>query len=683
MQSFFAELQRRHVYKVGAMYAVAGWLLVQVVTQVLPVFDVSPLAQRIIVLVIVAGFPVALVLSWLFDITPQGIVRTSARASSATTDTAAASPAGRERLLNYVLGVLLLLAGAYMVAERIWLRPAANASSAAAASSKSMADKSIAVLPFENLSDDKANAYFAEGIQDEILTKLARIGALRVISRGSTLQFAARPGNLAEVARQLGVAHVLEGSVQKIGDAVHINVQLIRAATDDHLWAETYDRKLDNVFGVEAEVAQAIAQALQAHITGGEAQTVAAKPTDNAAAYNAYLRGLGAERQAMNGATSQSLEQSIAAYSEAVQLDPAFALAWARLSIIKSYGYFNLFNRTPKLLDEAREAADTASRLNPEMGEVYLAQGYYRYWGLLDFNGGLALFDQALQRLPNNADVLAAIAYIERRQGKWQESTDHLEQATRIDPLNVGMLMGLASNYDSLRQFPQALAVYDRALVAAPDNPNVIAAKAGVLQDAGDFDGASALLAKLPVTNDNPGVFQAKLQHLIRGRQYDQAIAMIKGYKSKAADPMQDPVQMSNNFFLGFLMIWTGKPQEAQAPCKLALESLNAMRTTEADDAKLDSPYAATYVCLGDKAKALHAATRAVELNANDALERANSESLLAIIQAWTGDLDAAFAALPRLLQEPGGLNRSELQVSPFWDPLRKDPRFAAFAASK
>ncbi|MFI4979953.1 MAG: tetratricopeptide repeat protein, partial [Nevskiales bacterium] len=373
----------------------------------------------------------------------------------------------------------------------------------------------------------------------------------------------------------------------------------------------------------------------------------------------------------------------IAAYSEAVQLDPAFALAWARLSIIKSYGYFNLFNRTPKLLGEAREAADTASRLNPEMGETYLAQGYYRYWGLRDFDGGLALFNQALQRLPNNADVLAAIAYIERRQGKWQESTDHLEQATRIDPLNIGMLMGLASNYDTLRQFPQALAVYDRALVAAPDNANVIAAKAGVLQDAGDLDGASALLARLPETNDNPGVFQAKLQHLIRARQYDQAIAMIKGYTSKAADPRQDPVQMSNDFYLGFLMIWTGKPQEAQAPCKQALASLDAMRVTDADDVTLGSPYAAVYICLGDKAKALHAATRAVELSANDALTRANADSILAITQAWTGDLDAAFAALPRLLQEAGGVDRSELQVSPFWDPLRKDPRFAAFTAAR
>ncbi len=677
MQSFFAELQRRHVYKVGAMYAVAGWLLVQVVTQVLPVFDVSPLAQRIIVLLIVAGFPVALVLSWLFDITPQGIVRTGEQPATAQSS-APTAPPGRERLLNYVLGGLLLLAGAYMVAERMWLRPGA-AGPATAAADKSIADKSIAVLPFENLSDDKANAYFAEGIQDEILTKLARIGALRVISRSSTQQFTARPGNLAEIARQLGVAHVLEGSVQKIGDAVHINVQLIRAATDDHLWAETYDRKLDNVFGVEAEVAQAIAQALQAHLSGGEAQTVAAKPTENAAAYDAYLRGLGYERQALNGASGEGLKQSINAYGDAVRLDPAFALAWVHLSMMKSYAYFNLFGHTSAQLEEAHQAADTALKLRPDLGEAYLAQGYYRYWGLRDFDGGLALFNQALQRLPNNADVLAAMAYIERRQSKWQESTDHLEQATRIDPLNVSMLMGLASNYDSLRQFPQALAVYDRALAAAPDNVNVIAAKAGVLQDMGDLDAASALLLPLPDSNDNPGVFQAKLQHLIRRRRYDQAIALINGYKSKS-DAAHDPVLMSNDFYLGFLLIWSGKPQQALAPCKRSLDALNAMRVSDADDATLGSPYAAAYVCLGDKAKALYYARRSVEATANDGLNRAGADVILAITQAWVGDYDAAFAALPRLLQEPNGLNLPDLQQSPFWDPLRKDPRFAAYA---
>ena len=680
MQSFFAELQRRHVYKVGAMYAVAGWLLVQVVTQVLPVFDVSALAQRIIVLVIVAGFPVALVLSWIFDITPQGIVRTGEQTPAQRQ--AAAAPRGRERLLNYVLGGLLLLAGAYMVAERVWLRPGSQGVAAAgadAAIGKSV-DKSIAVLPFENLSDDKANAYFAEGIQDEILTKLAKIGALRVIARSSTQQYAAQPANLPEIARQLGVANILEGSVQKIGDAVHINVQLIRAGGGDHLWAETYDRKLDNVFGVESEVAQAIAQALQAQLSGGEAQSMVARPTDNAAAYDAYLRGLGDEGRAFNGLSRGPVRGAESNYAEAVRLDPTFALAWAHLSIIKSYIYFNLLDRSPELLEQAHHAADTALKLRPELGEAYLAQGYYRYWGLRDFDGGLQFFHQALQRLPNNADVLAAIGYIERRQGKWQESTDHLEQATRLDPLNISMLSGLASNYGSLRQFPQALAVYDRALAAAPQDTELVADKAGVYQRAGDLDAADKLLATVSFNQDNPQVFEAKLQQLWLRRRYQEGIELLSTQADKETDASIDPLAAPNDFRLGFFQIWAGRPQAAHAPCARALETLNRMRKSDADDVQLADLYAATYVCLGDNAAALRYAKMAVELNANDALGRGNMDITLSLIQVWVGDHDAAIAGLPRLLQEPAGLTIADLRLNPFWDPLRQDPRFAALA---
>ena len=672
MSSFFAELQRRHVYKVGAMYAVAGWLLVQVVTQVLPVFDVSPLAQRIIVLVIVAGFPLALVLAWIFDITPQGIVRTSSEPAAQAAAVAAAHP-GRERLLNYLLGALLLLAGAYLVAERLWLPPAG-----ATAAKAPIDDKSVAVLPFENLSDDKANAYFAEGIQDEILTKLAKIGALRVIARSSTQQYAAQPANVAEIARQLGVAHILEGSVQKAGDAVHINVQLIRAASGDHLWAETYDRKLDNVFGVESEVAQAIAQALQAQLSGGEQQLVEARPTDNAAAYDAYLRGLGEEGRAITGQVGEPVQAAERSYAEAVRLDPAFALAWAHLSIIRSYMYFNLVSRTPELLEQARQAADTAQKLRPEMGEGFLAQGYYRYWGLLDFSGGLAYFQQALQRLPNNSDVLAAIGYIERRQGKWQESTQHLEQATRLDPLNIGKLSGLATNYFSLRQFPQALAVYDRALAAVPQDPELIADKIFVYQRMGDLDAADKLLEPLSSSLDIQKVFQAKMMQLWLRRRYQDGIELLSSQSDKVADGPISGDTVQYDFRLGFFHIWAGHPEAAHAPCARALDSLNRMRKSDADDVQLADLYSATYICLGDYPAALRYAKMAVELNANDSVNRVNEEITLILSQAWSGDHDSAIAALPRLLQEPGGLTVADLRLVPFWDVLRKDPRFQA-----
>ena len=326
MRSFLRELQRRNVYKVGAMYAVGGWLVVQVATQVLPLFDVSALALRLIVLAIVAGFPIALVVAWVYEVTPQGIVRTAEVAP----EQSIARHTGQK--LNYVIIGVLVLAVAFLLVQR-YVLPRKGADAGA-----SIPDKSVAVLPFENLSDEKSSAYFASGIQDEILTRLAKIGALKVISRTSTQHYASSPANLPEIARQLGVANILEGSVQKAGDAVHINVQLIRAATDDHLWAEVYNRKLDDIFGVEAEVAGAIADTLNAKLSGAEKAAVEKRPTENPAAYDAYLRALALSTAGYDFATTRKVS---AAFAEAVRLDPDFALAWAQLAMNNGYLYFN------------------------------------------------------------------------------------------------------------------------------------------------------------------------------------------------------------------------------------------------------------------------------------------------------------------------------------------------------
>jgi TolB-like protein len=322
------------------MYAVAGWLLVQVATQVLPIFDVSALALRVIVLVIVAGFPIALVLSWIYEVTPQGIVRTEqvAPQESITHRTG--------RRLDFVIIAVLGLAVIYMIAQRYWL-PQKNVAV--------ITDKSVAVLPFENLSDDKANQYFAEGIQDEILTRLAKIGALKVISRTSTQHYASSPNNLPEIAKQLGVANILEGSVQRAGDAVHINVQLIRAATDDHLWAEVYNRKLDDIFAVEGEVAAAIADALNTKLSGAEQEAVAKRPTENLVAYDAYLHGRALWAAGYDYANSRKVA---AAYAEAVRVDPKFALAWAQLSMVSGYLFFNNVDPAQFTAESVKHAAE-------------------------------------------------------------------------------------------------------------------------------------------------------------------------------------------------------------------------------------------------------------------------------------------------------------------------------------
>src|SRR5450755_2343165 len=314
-RNFFAELQRRHVYKVGAAYAVAGWLLVQVVTQVFPIFEVSTLVQRIIVLAIVAGFPLALILSWLFDITSQGIVRTGMLPASGEAPAMRRERLGIDRKLNYVLGALLLVAIAYFAAERVGL---INGSRKTSLAVTTIPEKSIAVLPFENLSSDKENAYFADGIQDEILTKLASIADLKVISRTSTAKYKSKPEDLKTVSQQLGVATVLEGTVQRAADKVRINVQLIDARADTHLWAKSYDRDAKDVFAVESEVSQEIADALQAKLSSGEADALTTAPTRDAEAYDLFLKGEYEEREAESSLKAEPFDRAAAFYNKAL-----------------------------------------------------------------------------------------------------------------------------------------------------------------------------------------------------------------------------------------------------------------------------------------------------------------------------------------------------------------------------
>ena len=421
--SFFSELKRRNVYKVAVAYAVVAWLLIQVATQVFPFFEIPNWAVRLVVLLLILGFPVALILSWAFEITPEGIKRESEIApnESITRHT------GRK-----IVGITVVLAviAAGMLAFQL-LRsglPGKPSSTTARTSNTDTAvpEKSIAVLPFDNLSDDKSNAYFAEGIQDEILTRLSKIAALKVISRSSTQKYKSTPDNLREVGRQLGVANLLEGSVQKIANAVHVNVQLIRAATDEHLWAESYNRKLDDVFGVEGEVASAIADQLNAKLSGTEQKAVTDKPTQNTAAYDAYLRGLAIEHTQYS---YESYQQAARDYVEAVQLDPNFAFAWARLAVLHSFLYFNAVDPNTNTAGAVKEAADRAMALAPEAGESWIAQGAYRYRVLRDFAGAVTAYKQAQIRLPNNSYLLQNLAFVQRRLGLWHEAEATFKKA--------------------------------------------------------------------------------------------------------------------------------------------------------------------------------------------------------------------------------------------------------------
>src|SRR6266403_104643 len=337
-----------------------------------------------------------------------------------------------------------------------------------------ISEKSIAVLPFENLSDDKSNAYFTDGIQDEILTKLSKIAALKVISRTSTQKYKSTPENLREVGQQLGVANFLEGSVQKVANAVHVNVQLIRAATAEHLWAESYNRTLDDVFGVEGEVASTIADQLNAKLTGAEQKAVAEKPTQNTAAYDAYLRAVAID----NAQTLETTKRAADLYAEAVRLDPQFALAWARLAVTRSQLYFNGVDMETNSAAAVKEAADRAISLQPELGEAWLAQGVYRYRVLRDFQGALQSYQEALRRLPNSAFVLEQMAHLERRLGQFDVAQKHYQAAAQLDPRNIGVLLTLADSFQTVRRFDEERAVLDHVLEISPGNGAALGTKA-------------------------------------------------------------------------------------------------------------------------------------------------------------------------------------------------------------
>jgi TolB-like protein len=395
--------------------------LLQAASILFPTFEAPPWVMKVFVAVIVLGFPVALVFSWAFELTPEGLKRTE------DVDVTKSVTKSTGRKLDFVIIAILLLIIGIFAYQRF-----AGQKVGSVAESRVL-EKSIAVLPFENRSEDKANAYFADGIQDEILTRLAKIADLKVISRTSTQHYKSAPENLPEIAKELGVAHILEGSVQKSGDAVRVNVQLIRAANDSHLWADTFDRKLTDIFSVESEVAKAIADQLRAKLTGQEEQVIAAKPTGNTEAYDAYLRGLAYSLKAGNLPANVLAAQKY--LREAVRLDPKFAPGWALLSYVDARGYLTAtLQPTVALREEARQAAETALTLQPNLGEAVLAKGYYHYACLKDFDTAVHYFEQARQLLPNNSRIPESLASVARRRGQWDQSESYFNEAERLDP---------------------------------------------------------------------------------------------------------------------------------------------------------------------------------------------------------------------------------------------------------
>ena len=667
-KNFFAELKRRNVYKVAIAYGVVAWLLIQVATQVFPFFEIPNWVVRLVVLVIIIGFPIALIVAWAFELTPQGLKRTE------VADAMPTRPSVRRAWIYVVIIGGALALGLFFLGRYTGLRRSEGTASA---------EKSIAVLPFDNLSRDPDNAYFAEGIQDEILTRLAKIADLKVISRTSTQQYQSKPGNLSEIAKQLGVAHIVEGSVQKSGDAVRVNVQLIEAANDSHLWADTFDRKLTDIFSVESEVAKAIADQLRAKLTGREEQVIVARPTDNPDAHDAYLRGL-----AYNLKTANSPGNSLGAQKylrEAVRLDPKFALSWALLSYVEARGYLTqTLQPTVALREEARQAAETALTLQPNLGEAVLAKGQYHYACLKDYDTAVRYFEQARQFLPNSSRIPESLAYVARRRGQWDRSESYFNEAERLDPRNVLLLTQRAQSYNALRRFPEALRKLDQILDITPDDQGTVILKAAIAQAEGDLPRASALLTPLHPNADDTADLETQVYQTILERQPAQIIPRLKEVLAKP-NPELGYINGELRFWLGWAQEVDGDHAAAQQTWRQARSELEPFLKEQPENYLLIVDLALTNMGLGDKA-ALALVEGAIAANPieKDVLTGPRLVDIFARVVARMGEPDRAIAALQKLLSIPYEgplasnvpLTPALVRLDPMFDPLRNDPRF-------
>jgi TolB-like protein len=673
---FLIELKRRNVYRAAVAYGVVAWFLTQLTTQVFPFFEIPNSAVRFVVIALGVGFPIAMLLAWVYEFTPEGVVRTEdvrpAHARSAQRVTG--------RILDFIIiGALLLVIAMLVVGRLPFYRQ----------TGESISQKSIAVLPFENLSEDKANAYFADGIQEEILTRLAKIADLKVISRTSTQRYQSKPGNLAEIAKQLGVANILEGSVQKAADQVRVNVQLINAQTDSHLWAESYDRKMTDIFGVESEIAKRIAESLQAKLTGREEQALAVKPTHNPEAYDAYLRGLAFQARFSSSFNSRDLGRKAVSFFElAVQLDPNFALAWARLSRADAMLYF-VRSDTAEAAEVARadavkRALENAQKLEPNSPETLLALGYYQFWVLQDYGLARTTFSRVSKLLPGSSEVPYALARVTQYEGHPDQSIGYYEQALALDPRNVEVLNDTAWTYATLRQLPAALRIYDRVLDITPNDPNMMAAKAGIYQAQGNLQEAARSLPEIDWPFFPWHTFVTKMTQLRLERKYGELIRLLQIRVAQFHFDLETD-RASDQVWLALTQRLAGDTAGANVSAEQARKTFEEVFRDRPDHLLRLEGLSKAHALIGKKELAIKEAERAVMLmpRAKDPQAVPSLEENMAVIQTILGENSRAISTVTRLLQTPYdspmypfALTPALLRLDPLWDPLRADPAF-------
>jgi TolB-like protein/Tfp pilus assembly protein PilF len=687
--NFFFELKRRNVIRVAGLYLVGAWLVVQVAGTVLPMFGAPEWLPRTIVVLLAIGFVPAVIFSWVFEITPEGLKREEDVGPERSI-----TPRTGRRMDRMIIMVLVLALG-YFAFDKFVLTPRREhelvARAAPNESRSAINAKSIAVLPFENLSEEKQNAYFADGVQDEILTNLSRIADLKVISRSSVMQYKSGVArNLREIGQQLGVAHLLEGSVQRAANKIRVNAQLVDARTNAHLWAQTYDRDLADVFAIQSEIAKAIAEQLQAKLSPGEKAAIEKPPTADLAAFDLYTR---AKTLLLSAAFSanfqQNLQQAIELLNQAVGRDPAFFEAYYQLVYAHGIAYSMIGDHTSARLALAEAALEEATRLRPDAGETHLARAYYLYFCLRDYNGAFAELEVARRSLPNDARIFELTGYILRRRGQEEEGMRNLEQAVELDPRNVFTLRQLAFSYQILRRYPEEAAVLDRALTIAP---NDVARK--VRRALVDFlwKAETRPLHQTidSILRDNPGAISDSGDNWFTCALAERdPTAAERALVALGDNPCwsDNPVNLSRSFGEGLLARMMN--DEARAHAAFARARLEQEKIVQAqpDYGPALCVLGLIDAALGRKGEALREGRRAIELLPveKDSLNGSKMLVYFAMIAAWVGEKDIALQYLAANAQSPGGYivaTYGVLKLLPFWDPLRGDPRFEKIVAS-
>jgi len=646
VKSFFAELKRRKVHRVAIAYAVAAWLLIQIATQVFPFFEIPNWAVRLIVLVLVLGFPIALTLSWIFDLTPQGIRRTEESDRSL-----AALPVGPAAIRN-------------------------------------IPEKSIAVLPFENLSDDKENEYFAAGVHNDILSNLAKVADLKVISRTSVQQFKSGTRNLREIGLALGVAHILEGTARRAGNRIRVNAQLIDARSDAQLWGETFDREITDLFALQSELAQRISQELRANLSAREKTNLQTHPTRDILAYELFLRARELFHWAGSGYSYDKGADALRLIDEAIKRDPQFALAYGLASRLHSELFWFGYDKSASRLEKAKAAADAALELQPDLGEAHLAKAFYYYYGFRKYDVAQKHVSAAVRAIPNDADVLNTAGAIARRDGRWNTAVSALEQARDRDPRNLSVLWSLFESYLALHEYAKADGTVNDALSVSPAADFFVLARSAIaLFRDGDTAPLRSALRKLPRSFDPGGATSTiALRLSLMERDVEEADRVLAACRHEKLDDnglsgvagALDGYTVPKSWYAGLIAQARGNESSARAAFEQAKRAVRDDLVQSPNDAKTLAMLALIHAAVGEKNEALGAATRAGELLpiAKDSFDGPILATTLAAVSAKLGEKDSAIQQLESLVGIPNGPTPGTLRVEPEWDSLRDEPRF-------